>query len=129
MTEPGHENHHEERDFDIRSVVWSVAGLAATCLVIAVFVWWFYGYVRRQDESQDVRRTLVAAPSPVPPEPRLQVDPSEELRTYRREQEDVLNTYAWVSRDEGRARIPIQRAMELLVERGLPTRPAAPEAK
>ena len=33
-----------------------------------------------------------------------------------------LGTYAWINRDAGIARIPIDRAMELLLQRGLPTR-------
>jgi hypothetical protein len=36
-----------------------------------------------------------------------------------------LNSYGWVDQQAGIARIPIDRAMALLAQRGLPTRPQA----
>jgi hypothetical protein len=40
-------------------------------------------------------------------------------------QADRLVGYGWVDREAGIVRLPIERAMELLLERGLPTRPEA----
>jgi hypothetical protein len=40
-------------------------------------------------------------------------------------QADLLEGYGWVDREAGVVRVPIERAMELLLERGLPTRPEA----
>jgi hypothetical protein len=40
-------------------------------------------------------------------------------------QADLLEGYGWVDREAGVVRLPIERAMELLLERGLPTRPEA----
>jgi len=130
MSESAHQTHHEERDISLRAVVWTVGVSVVMVLVIAAGVWWFYSYIRAQDEAKDVRRTLVAAPSPIPPDPRLQVDPEQELRDFRRAQDEILNSYGWVSREQGRTRIPIQRAMDLLVERGgVPVRKAPAEDK
>lgn len=65
----------------------------------------------------------------VPPEPRLQVDAPKELQTLRAAEEEALTSYGWVSRESGIARIPIQRAMQLVLERGLPgTKTPAPSA-
>jgi hypothetical protein len=38
-------------------------------------------------------------------------------------EDELLNNYGWVDQDAEVVRIPIERAMELLLERGLPTRP------
>jgi len=129
MSESAHETHHEQRDISLRAVVWTVGIFVVSVLVICAGVWWFYSYIRLQDEAKDVRRTLLAAPSPIPPDPRLQVDPELELRDFRRAQEGILNSYGWVSREEGRTRIPVQRAMDLLIERGVPVRKAPAEGK
>jgi hypothetical protein len=59
---------------------------------------------------------LIEQPAPVPPEPRLQIDPEEDLRRYREEQLRKLNSYGWASAGEERIRIPIERAMELVVQ-------------
>ena len=76
-----------------------------------------------------MRRSLIPPASSVPPEPRLQVDPSEELQVFRKEQDQILNSYGWVSREDGRVRIPIERAMELVVQGRFPSVPEKKEAK
>jgi hypothetical protein len=55
-------------------------------------------------------------------EPRLQADPPRDLREHRRREEALLSTAGWVDREAGVVRIPVERAMELVAERGLPHR-------
>ena len=57
-----------------------------------------------------------------PPEPRLQDHPQQELRDLRAKQEGLLNGYGWVNKEGGVARIPIDEAMRMVVEKGLPVR-------
>jgi hypothetical protein len=67
----------------------------------------------------------------VPPEPRLQRFPREDIMNFRIGEEASLHQYGWVDRDAGVVQIPIDEAMRLTVERGLPSRqqdPAQPEA-
>jgi hypothetical protein len=80
-------------------------------------------------------RTLEAqAPAPalldteqLPPSgPRLQANPVRDLQELRVADEATLSTYGWVDKEAGRVRIPIDRAMELILERGLPVREDAP---
>lgn len=54
--------------------------------------------------------------------PRLQLKPPEDLHNFRTGEETALNTYGWIDRTAGVVRIPIDRAMDLVLERGLPTR-------
>ena len=56
------------------------------------------------------------------PEPRLSVKPGDELKTLRAEETKQLEGYEWIDRDKGIVRIPIERAMEILAQRGLPAR-------
>jgi hypothetical protein len=56
------------------------------------------------------------------PSPHLQVNPSEDLKTFRAGEQAELNSYGWVNRTEGVVRVPIERAIEMLLERGLPVR-------
>ena len=57
-----------------------------------------------------------------PAEPRLQVTPDQELAAIQDEENAILYSYGWVDQNAGIVRLPITRAMELLVERGLPVR-------
>ena len=50
------------------------------------------------------------------------------MRSYAESQEKLLNTYGWIDRQNGIVRLPIDRAMELLLERGLPTPEPAAES-
>jgi hypothetical protein len=41
----------------------------------------------------------------------------------------LLDHYTWVDKSQGKVRIPIERAMELIVQRGLPVAPAPAPAE
>ncbi len=58
------------------------------------------------------------------PEPHLLVKPGNELKAVRAEESRILNNYDWVDRDKGIVRIPIERAIAIVAQRGLPARTA-----
>jgi hypothetical protein len=60
----------------------------------------------------------------LPPEPRLQTTPRQDLKDLRTEEQEWLATYGWVDRNAGVVRIPIDEAIKLTLQRGLPSRPA-----
>jgi hypothetical protein len=68
---------------------------------------------------------LQAAPAPRPPAPALEAQPGQTLNRYRSIEESRLNSYGWVDRSSGVIRIPIDRAIDLTAQRGLPTRAAS----
>jgi hypothetical protein len=59
------------------------------------------------------------------PQPRLETNERLEINDFRLQEEKTLNSYGWVDQNAGIARIPIDRAIQLLAQRGLPTRPQA----
>jgi hypothetical protein len=58
------------------------------------------------------------------PQPRLETDERREINDFRLGEEQTLNSYGWVDENAGVVRIPITKAMQLIAQRGLPTRPA-----
>jgi hypothetical protein len=55
------------------------------------------------------------------PTPRLQTDDGNQDVADLHEREDLLlDNYSWIDRSKGKVRIPIERAMELIAQRGLP---------
>jgi hypothetical protein len=107
---------HEESDVTVSVIPWVLAGFIAVAVLIQAVVWVFFRFYERVDQSRDVRRTLIQPPSPIPPEPRLQIHPEQDLQRFRQSQMELLNSYGWVSKEEKRVRIPIGRAMDLLVQ-------------
>ncbi len=55
-------------------------------------------------------------------EPALQIDPVADLNAYKARQNELLNSYGWVDKGAGIAHIPIERAIELTAQQGLPHR-------
>ena len=74
-----------------------------------------------------IRLPAAVEPSSLPPEPRLQSSPTADLRAMRGREAKELNGYGWVDRPAGVIHIPIDRAMRLVADRGLPSwRPSLP---
>ncbi len=63
------------------------------------------------------------------PSPRVQTDDGNEDTAELHAREDLLlNNYSWADRSTGKVRIPIDRAMELIAQRGLPVAPAVQQS-
>lgn len=85
----------------------AVLGMVVVAVIVAVLV------VRGLTPERGASRPVVSAA----PEPPLQVTPERDFPAYQREKRALLHEYAWVDRAHGVVRIPIERAMDLLVER------------
>lgn len=114
---------HETTDVNIRAIFGFAAGLTVTTIVVGFAVWVLFQYFNaRESRTVFTEYPLAAQESRVPPEPRLQTNPREDLGNLRLREDQALSSYGWVDRNAGVVRIPIERAMQLVVERGLPTR-------
>lgn len=109
--------------------VWGIAkfliGLTVAAVVIHLglaLLFWFFAE-QRQEQADPRYPLAVREEQRLPPEPRLQRFPREDIMNFRLAEEDVLRRYGWVDRDAGTVHIPIVDAMKLTLERGLPVRP------
>jgi hypothetical protein len=109
---------HERRDVRARTVVRWTAAVFGLIVFAAATMWLLLGRfdTRLAEESAPASPLASYAPQE-PPAPRLQVDPSADLARLRSTEQAQLDGYAWVDRGAGTVRIPIERAMKLLVER------------
>lgn len=62
----------------------------------------------------------LAEQHPMPPEPRLQATPHIDMKTFWAREDSLLNSYGWVDSQAGIVRIPIDRAMDIVLEKGFP---------
>lgn len=113
---------HEPRDVSVRVVTWFAAGLVVACVVIGFAVAGLYKLFERENPSPDAPSRVAFSAHMSAPEPRLQVWPAVDLDEFRAAEETKLNSYGWIDKPAGVIRIPIERAMNLIAERGLPTR-------
>jgi hypothetical protein len=115
---------HEQRDVKVSFLAYVVVGLFLLMLAGMGVSWWYQGWTASGRRAQEAPLPAVAATLPAqPPEPRLQAAPATDLARIRAEEEALLHRYEWIDPKSGLVRIPIDRAMELVATRGLPTRP------
>jgi hypothetical protein len=127
----------EREDLPPRGIFIFLIALAIGCVLVYFILRGMYSYMDAyENRHQPPQSPLVTQTSPdtrnvAPrdvtkfPEPRLESNERLEINDFRLQEENTLHSYGWVNQQAGVVRIPIDRAMELLAQRGLPTRPKA----
>jgi hypothetical protein len=93
-------------------------------------IWLLFQYFSERESVRLAPEYPLAAGQEMrlPPEPRLQTDPRADLRELRAHESSVLSTYGWVDKAAGVVRIPVDEAIRITAQRGLPARAAPGEA-
>ena len=109
------------RDVDSRGVLLSGFGLAVGLIASLVAMWGLFRLLEKRQERVDkpLPPQVVVNLKRIPPEPRLEPDPLALRRELRAQEDALLNSYGWVDRTAGSVHIPIDRAMEIVLERGV----------
>jgi hypothetical protein len=111
---------HERRDADVVSIT-MVGGLLLVSGVIVILTCMGLMHLfSLKNKNREARVPAAATSGASFPEPRLEVTPAIDLKKNRAAEEQELNSYGWIDRSAGVVRIPIDRAMELIAQRGLP---------
>ena len=112
---------YETSDASTSGLLKFAASLAAIIIVVSFGMKWTFGYYAK---TQTLGPTMTPFENErtIPPLPRLQVLPQREIHDYWEAEQDLVNSYGWVDRQNGVVRIPVDRAMRLLLQRGLPAR-------
>ena len=141
MSEDNHiDGHNQEMDFERedltpKPILIFLGALAVGCVLVYFVLRGLYSYLDSyenhhqpaqsplvQQTTADTRRVLPGDITKFP-QPRLEGDERREINDFREQEEQTLNSYGWVDQKAGVVRIPIERAMQLMAQRGLPTRP------
>jgi len=119
---------HEHSDIEIRGIVGFLVGLVVVAILIHISMWGLFVGLEKYEASNDPFVTpLAAPPGQLPAEPRLQTTPWQDLTRFHQEERQRVESYGWVDKNAGVGHVPIERAKELLLQRGLPARTDAPE--
>ena len=96
-----------------------VVALAALLVGAAAICWAFFGAELRRLTSLDPRPSPIEEQSSpvIPPEPRLQTSPPADMARYLEEQNALLGSWGWADEQAGTVRVPIDRAIDLVVEK------------
>jgi hypothetical protein len=138
----GNETGHggfERQDLSAAGIIYFFLGLAAVTLLAAFLLTGFYDFLDKRDQAHqpalsplltnvptDTRHIPRNYPQSVFPSPKLEEDERGQLNGIRLTEEQTLNSYGWVDEKAGTVRIPIERAMDLIAQRGLGVHPSNP---
>jgi hypothetical protein len=105
---------------NMRTLVFATLGLVGMILFVLLLAGALFGYFSFLEPLGIARPPEQSPPTAIPAGPPLQVEPGLDAGQIRATQQANLEGYGWVDRSNGVVRIPIEQAMELLVQRGLP---------
>jgi hypothetical protein len=143
IRKPNHEaNEHtgyESQDLSPKGVIYFMVGLALAVVVIYFIVLGMYHFLDNYEKAHQTPMSPMATPqadtriithtdTQAFPEPRLEENERTQLRQFIEDQDRKLATYNWVDKDKGIVQIPIDRAMDLIVQHGLPVRPGSAQS-
>lgn len=112
---------HERKDVDVISLLTILLVLLLSGTVILIVVTVLFHHFNKIEPSKTAgQANLPAVRAEEFPQPRLEVKPGANLAELRSAEDADLNCYGWIDRNAGTIRIPIERAMQLILERGLP---------
>ena len=110
---------HETTDVNAWAIGKFAIGLVIVCVVSIALL---FGLLRFFQSREETSVANTVEPTKMFPQPQLQKTPIPDLKAIRAEEDKLLNGYAWVDQPKGVVRIPVDRAIEVLARRGLPTR-------
>jgi len=107
------------------AIVLTVTAVAAGAIVAALF-WHLDRVAQKNDAAIVVESGLQRSETTIPPVPRLQVYPVRHWTDFQTAERERLESYGWMDRSTGALHIPIERAIDLVAERGVAPLPPAP---
>ena len=132
----------EHQDLKAAGIVYFLLTLVVLTMVSMFVLRGLYAYLDRREKAtqpavnplvtsvpEDTRHVAPAYPQTAFPSPRLEEDERGQLNGIRLQQDDTLYSYGWVDEKAGTVHIPIEHAMDLLVQRGLPVRPQGADSE
>ena len=127
---------HEHSDINIQALIWSIVVMFAVVAGTAVLMAILFKFLESEAAARDPKLSPLAMPATTmpkttnaspffggAPEPKLMTGEPKHLEEVRTSEQERLHGYGWVDQTAGVARIPIDEAKKLTLERGLPVRP------
>ena len=123
-TPPGAKYEHTDIDVSVgyQFALWLTVAMVVSVGIVYATFWLFDGQERRANALAQKYPLAAGVPHKEPPAPNLQTQPFQDLYQLRAAEDKKLVEYGWVDKDGGVAHIPIDRAMEVMLQKGFPAR-------
>jgi hypothetical protein len=111
---------YETRDANFKPLMLIGLGLVVLVIVVLAATVLISSFLTRHSENPGAPSNIIVSTAPSFPTPSLEADPVLELKKFREQEDSVLSSYGWSDRQAGLVRVPIDKAINLLLKRGLP---------
>ena len=115
------QSRHQTSEIDLRGITWLAVGLVISAIAVGLLGAGLFSLFKDQYPSESAPSRITTS-GRWPPAPRLQTDPASDWHQLQAAEAARLSSYGWIDKSAGVIRIPIDRAMDLLAQRGLPAR-------
>ena len=118
---------HETRDVNVFQISAFGIGLLLSCIVTVFAMWVMFDFLFHREDAKNANKpaaSMMNERQKLPPEPRLQREPKIELKDLRADEDAILSSYGWIDPDKGIVRIPINQAIDIVAQKGLPSKPS-----
>ena len=122
-TPPGAQHEHTDIDTSVgyKFALWLAVAMAISVVIVYGAFWFFEGQTKGADATAQ-KYPLAVGQAKTPPAPNLQTQPFKDVYLLRKGEAEKLTSYGWVDKEGGITRVPIDRAMEVMLQRGFPAR-------
>jgi len=129
-TPPGAQYEHTDIDTSVgyKFAVWLVVAMVIS-VGIVYGTFWFFENQTKQADAVAQKYPLAVGQEKNPPAPNLQTQPFKDVYMLRQGEAEKLTSYGWIDKEGGVARIPIDRAMEVMLQRGFAARAEGGDGK
>jgi len=139
---------YERQDLGAAGVLYFLLGLLVAGVLVYFVVNGLYAFLQHRSDAEQTPLNPLVTSAPTDtrklpaeykgnyeeylkknfPAPQLEVNERGQLNDIRLKEEQTLSTYDYIDQKAGTVRIPIDRAMDLIAQRGLPVRASAAAA-
>jgi len=126
---------YERQDLQPSGILYFLLTIVVGIVICVIVLKGLFGALDRREKAaqppvnplvtnvpEDTRHIAPGYPQSAFPNPKLEEDERGQLNGIRLTEDQTLDSYGWVDEKAGTVHIPIERAMDLLVQRGLPLR-------
>ena len=122
-TPPGAQYEHTDIDTSVgyKFALWLTVAMVISVVIVYGTFWFFETQTKGADATAQ-KYPLAVGRAKTPPAPNLQTQPFKDVYLLRKGEAEKLTSYGWVDKEGGITRVPIDRAMEVMLQRGFPAR-------
>ena len=125
-TQHGHGDQHPETLHEENTIQFApVLIFVAVMILVSIATFLTVKIIEHTFDTNWARSEAPVSPlaqTQMPPAPLLEVSPGQARIDLRAKEQAVINSYRWIDEKAGVVGIPVEEAIKLLAQRGLPAR-------